>query len=182
MKTLKTWAAAAAMVALAGTAQAGLELQSNKVEVLDTDTKLLWLYDWNSSGLKSWADANIWAAGLTAGGAKAGEWRLPERSEYEDLWAEVGGTLIGLQAEFINIQPFGYWSGTENTTYPDLAWVFLTSGGGAGFSSSGDKRGELYAVAVRSVDEAAPVPEPQTLALVLLALGASVVARRTRPR
>ena len=41
----------------------------------------------------------------------------------------------------------------------------------------------LYALAVRPSDVAAPVPEPQTVALVLalLALGATVVARRRRP-
>ncbi|MFZ4072113.1 MAG: hypothetical protein ACOYJ6_18710, partial [Caulobacterales bacterium] len=78
MKLSKIWAAAAAMVALSGAAQAGLVLQSNGVEVLDTDTNLLWLYDWNSSGKKNWGDAKLWAAGLTVGGATAGDWRLPE--------------------------------------------------------------------------------------------------------
>ena len=39
-----------------------------------------------------------------------------------------------------------------------------------------------YAVAVRPGDVAAAVPEPQTLALALLALGATVVARRRRSR
>ena len=114
MKLSKIWAAAAAMVALSGAAQAGLVLQSNGVEVLDTDTNLLWLYDWNSSGKKNWGDAKLWAAGLTVGGATAGDWRLPEIGEYADLWTDVGSSLSGLQSQFTGVQYFGYWSGTEH--------------------------------------------------------------------
>lgn len=183
MKYSKTWAAAAAvaaMVAFSGTAQAGLVLQSNGVEVLDTDTNLLWLYDWSRSGLNKWDDAKIWAAGLTVGGAKAGDWRLPEIAEYADLWTDpdVDSSLLGLRREFSNVQSNVYWSGTEFAPNPDGAWG-ITSYGGGQFSIL--KISTLYAVAVRPGDVAAPVPEPQTLALVLLALGATVVARRRRP-
>jgi hypothetical protein len=178
MRTRKVWAAAAAMVALTGTAQAGLVLQSNGVEVLDTDTNLLWLYDWNSSGLKNWGDAKIWAAGLTVGGATAGDWRLPEIDEYADLWTYLGSSLSGLQSKFSNVQSYDYWSGTEYAPNPYNAWSFLTYYGPLNDFTKDDA---LYAVAVRPGDVAAPVPEPQTLALVLLALGATVVARRRRP-
>ena len=178
MKLSKIWAAAAAMVALSGAAQAGLVLQSNGVEVLDTDTNLLWLYDWNSSGKKNWGDAKLWAAGLTVGGATAGDWRLPEIGEYADLWTDVGSSRSGLQSQFTGVQYFGYWSGTEHAESSDNAWGFLTCGG---LQCVDPKGVASYAVAVRPGDVAAPVPEPQTLALVLLALGATVVARRRRP-
>ena len=47
--------------------------------------------------------------------------------------------------------------------------------------TGGGKNSALYAAAVRPGDMAASVPKPQTLALTLLALGATVVARRRRP-
>ena len=73
---------------------------------------------------------------------------------------------------------FFYWSGTEFATIPFDAWVFSTTNG---FRINIGKVLPLYAVAVRPGDVAASVPEPQTLALALLALGATVVARRRRP-
>ena len=163
------------MMVLSGTAQAELVLQSNRVGVLDTDTNLLWLYNWNSSGVKNWGDAKICAAGLTVGGATAGDWRLPEIGEYADLWTDpdVGSSSSGLQLEFANVQSNYYWSGTEYAPDPNVAWNFFTL---YGYQSTDHKVTAWSAVAVRTA-----VPEPQTLALVLLALGAPVVARGKRP-
>ena len=79
---------------------------------------------------------------------------------------------------FSNVQSNFYWSGTEYAPNPSNAWSFSTGGG---FQSNGDKDVALFAVAVRPGDVAAAVPEPQSLALVLLALGAAVVARKKRP-
>ena len=179
MRSWKTWALAAALVGVSGAAQAGLVLQSNGVEVLDTDTNLLWLYDWNLSGRKNWGDAKLWAAGLTVGGAAAGDWRLPEIGEYADLWTDVGSSLSGLQSKFTGVQSGDYWSGTVYAPDPNGAWFFRTSVGGTDPDATSSA---LYAVAVRPGDVTASVPEPQTLALVLLALGATVVARRRRSR
>lgn len=174
MSTLKTCFAAAAMVASTGTAQAALVLQGNGVEVLDTDANLLWLYDWNSSGLKNWSDAKVWAASLTVGGAAAGEWRLPELAEFVDLWVdpEIGSSQAGLQSKFSGVQ-LSYWSGTE--AVPGVtARTFGPDGGNLGESFQVAMN---WAVAVRPVD-GAHVPEPPALALALLAVGAAVVARR----
>lgn len=150
MKTLKAWAATAAMMALSGTAQAGLVLQPNGVEVLDTDTNLLWLYDWSSSGGKNWADAKTWAAGLTVGGATAGDWRLPEIGEYADLWTDpdVGSSLSGLQSKFTGVLTRGfYWSGTEFAPNTGFAWYFGPNVVGNQFWAG--KLDALSAVAVR---------------------------------
>lgn len=49
-----------------------------------------------------------------------------------------------------------------------------------GNQNASGKNFGLHAVAVRPGDVAASVPEPQTLALILLALGATVAARRRR--
>ena len=79
---------------------------------------------------------------------------------------------------FSKVQSDFYWSGTGYAPSPSFAWYFGTVNG---FQYRAGKDVALYAVAVRPGDVAAPVPEPQTLALALLALGATVVARRRRP-
>jgi hypothetical protein len=92
------------------------------------------------------------------------------------------GSNVANLALFESVQSSVYWSGTEYAPNPDGAWYFGTSDG---FQSIAGKLSALYAVAVRPGDVAAsvptPVPEPQTLALVLLALGATMVVRRRRP-
>ena len=70
-----------------------------------------------------------------------------------------------------------YWSGTEFTA-GIFAWYFIPVNG---FHDGGFYVNRFFAVAVRPGDVTAPVPEPQTLALALLALAATVVARRRRP-
>ena len=184
MFKIKTWAATLALALMAGAAPAALVLQANNVEVLDTDTNLLWLYSWRPSvePLKTWAEGNAWAAGLTTGGAAAGQWRLPVISEFDDLWADpaVGGLNNGLDANFINVVGTGlYWTGTSSSS--QLALAFSPQNG---ISNNFNKDSDLYVVAVRSAAAASapppdrfPVPEPQTLALALLALGAAAAAR-----
>ena len=94
---------------------------------------------------------------------------------------QVGDTAeqIANLALFSNVGSDFYWSVTEYAPGPSDAWGFCTSVGFHVYVY--DKSNRLYAVAVRPGDVAAPVPEPQTLALALLALGATVVARRRRP-
>jgi len=172
MKMLKSLAAAAAMVALTGAAQAALVLQSNGLEVLDTRTNLIWLQNWNFNGRADWATQKAWAENLSFAGSN--EWRLPEINEYGALFTAYGN--LTQVAEFTNVQPGNYWSGTE--VAPGIsAWVFPP---GVGVQLVGDQVGRLFAVAVRPGVVAVSVPEPQTLALALLALGAMVVARRRR--
>ena len=100
----------------------------------------------------------------------------------ESVRNRVGDTAeqIANLALFNNLQSYDYWSGTEYERNATFAWYFDAR---EGLQLHGrDKGGALYAVAVRPGDVAARVPEPQTLALALLALGATVVARRRRPR
>ena len=65
---MKTWAAAASMVTLAGTAQAALVSLSDST-VKDTGTSLIWLQDWNINGIKNWADQKAWAEDLVFAGS-----------------------------------------------------------------------------------------------------------------
>lgn len=76
-----------------------------------------------------------------------------------------------------NIQPDAYWSGTQYTPIQSVALGFYTADGSQDIVG---KSNGLFAVAVRDGDVAAAVPEPQSLALVLLALAAAVVAHRKR--
>jgi hypothetical protein len=182
MIRLKTWAAAVALSAATGLAQAALVLQANGQEVLDTETNLLWLYDWghfNGEGF-FWSWTRDWAASLTVGGAKAGDWRLPELSEFQDLWSDpsVGGTLAGLQSHFTGVQDFFYWTGSlvsQGSMY-DTRWSFNALDGSA---RAWPDFVPLQAVAVREVPVAQPVPEPQSL---LLALTGGLLAMRVGRR
>ena len=166
---------AAAAVLFAGTAQAALVQQGTGDEVLDTDTNLLWLYNWSSISNVNWLDAGTWAAGLTVGGATAGSWRLSEIGEYAALWVNpaVGGQFAGLQSNFTNLQANLYWSGTEGGLTCDTCAVmtFDTRDGREVFWG---RLNGSPAVAVRAV------PEPQTYALMLLGLGAGALLMRRR--
>jgi hypothetical protein len=180
LKHWKVWVAAAAMGVASGVAQADLIKQSS-AEVLDTKTNLVWLHDWSSPGVwADWNDAKAWAESLTVGGA-AGAWRLPDVSEYKALF-NAYGNLTKVSA-FTNVQARAYWSGTENLPSLDAVTVFFPQDGGqtAGVAKTGGSVAINYAMAVRTFDGAAVVPEPQSLALVLLALGATAVLRRRRP-
>lgn len=172
MKTLKTLAAAAGMLALTGAAQAAL-VSLGDGTVKDTNTNLIWLQNWNVNGTANWSTQKNWADNLTFAGSS--DWKLPEINDYIGLFNDYG-TLTTVTA-FTNVQSF-YWSGTELVA-GSLSWLSDPVNGG---QILGPQDLALYAVAVRPGDVTASVPEPQTLALALLALGATVVARRRRSR
>jgi hypothetical protein len=172
VKTVKTWAAAAAMVALTGAAQAGLVSQSNGT-VKDTNTNLIWLQNWNVNGLGNWGTQKAWALDLDFAGSD--DWELPEISEYAALFSLYGD--LTQRGEFTNVQSGVYWSGTEVSG--TSARFFSPA---LGIPTIGSQGTQFFAVAVRPGDVIASVPEPQTLALALLALGATVVAGRRRSR
>lgn len=184
MNKLKTWTAAVAMTACTGLTQAALVLQSNGQEVLDTETNLMWLYDWgqfNGEGFY-WSYTHDWASSLTVGGANPGDWRLPELDEFQTLWAsdEVGATLAGLQSHFTGVMDFYYW--TSSIVSPgslyDTRWSFYALDGNA---RAWPDFVPLNAVAVRDYPVAHAVPEPQTLLLALAGgILAAGVSRRQR--
>ena len=74
MKLSKSWAAAAAMVAVAGAAQAAL-LNRGGGMIYDTTRNITWLSNMNTNGLMTWGAAGTWANNLVHGGFD--DWRLP---------------------------------------------------------------------------------------------------------
>jgi hypothetical protein len=102
---------------------------------------------------------------------------------YTELSNLAGGPLPGTgplhTGPFQQVQSTSYWSGTEYAPLPGIAWSFRTT---VGSQTNDNKRRALYAVAVRPGDVAASVPEPQTWAMMLLGLGAVLLARRKRTR
>ena len=174
MSNLKIWAAAAAMVALTGASQAAL-VSNPDGTVTDTNTNLIWLQNWRANDLFSWATQKAWAETTLDGFAGSNDWVLPSPSQFNGLFAAYGN--LTLVSEFSNVVSAFYWSGADFA--PALfAGTFRPD---TGFQAAASKNTLLFAVAVRPGDVAASVPEPQTLALALLALGATVVARRRRP-
>lgn len=209
MKTMKNWVAAAALVAMAGAAYAAPVFQGRLADgtasatcTVSGATKCAMFYnttldvtilnDWNIG-------RGFWSATAAAGSAQAlaasegaaqtdfTGWFLPTGdglqaagalNQYLSIWNDVGNTLAGLQAQFDGVQSGLYWSGTEITAGLG-AWYF---GPVFGNQSVFPQSVELFAVAVRPGDVTASVPEPQTLALALLALGATGVASRARRR
>jgi hypothetical protein len=100
---------------------------------------------------------------------------------YESVLNQVGDTpdQIANLALFSNVNPDYFWSGTEYAPNPIGAFSFSAGEGNLsvlvkGFAS--------YAVAVRPGDVAAAIPEPQTYALMLMGVGAVLLARRKRTR
>ena len=171
----------------------------------DTDRNITWLRDANVNGLMTWAAANTWAAGYSIGiyddwrlptvvqpdaacsdsfdaGGSMGIQSFGLNctgSEMGHLWyTELGNTAGSFtnDGDFLNMQSFVYWSGTEYALFPSYAWGFDT-GGGTQFADN--EYVQLYAMAVRPGDvRTAQVPEPESLLLALTALGTLALVRR----
>lgn len=79
---------------------------------------------------------------------------------------------------FQNLQANDYWFGTEYALNPNDGWFININDGNQTWVG---KQVTLLALAVRSGDVAAPIPEPQTYAMLLLGLGVLSLTMRRRP-
>jgi hypothetical protein len=76
-----------------------------------------------------------------------------------------------------NLQNWVYWSGLEDGATLNSAWSFHTN---EGLQASYSQNSSIYAWAVRPGDITAPVPEPETYALLFAGLGLVGIAARRR--
>ena len=163
-------------------AQAALEDLGNGV-IADTDLGIAWLADanysetsgYNTNGIMTWSAANNWVNQLNAGGHS--DWRLPTTAEFSHLFSDElegvkGFDIYGTHnnanfALFSNIKTtiagtgLFYWTGTpqgDADTHSTFSFA-----NGRDFSDNKDVG--HYAMAV------APIPEPETYAMLLAGLG-----------
>jgi hypothetical protein len=105
---------------------------------------------------------------------------LGNKSFFNTSGALQAGYGLTNAGSFQNMQSSGYWLGTEYAPVPNYAWVVYTSYGFQAFST---KSSQLYALAVRPGDVLAPVPEPETYAMMLAGLGVvAAIARRRKAK
>jgi hypothetical protein len=211
MKTMKNWVAAATMLALSSAAYAAPLFQGRLADGTASDSctasgagkcTSFYFSTLDITILNNWNIGNgFWSATAAAGSAQAiaasaglaatglDGWVLPtgdgvesagDLNQYRSIFNAVGNSLTGLQNQFDGVLEVFYWSRTEESA-GSTAWTFFPfiNNGGDDVTQSVTH----HAVAVRSGDVVvASVPEPQTLALALLALGATGVASRARRR
>jgi hypothetical protein len=169
------------------------------IMIYDSNLNITFLNNWNI-GAGTWdgsvtpavgsaqalaEDAGFAATGLTG-------WRLPTGDDFNfadkvlnelrALWTDVNGTFAGLESEFDGVHRGNYWTGSAGIEAAiNKAWVFDAGSGGNGGFGLVAKSTRFSVVAVRSGDVVAAVPEPESLALVLIGLVAAGVTRRRRP-
>jgi hypothetical protein len=103
----------------------------------------------------------------------------PDGSDNPNFGIFGNGTLGGQNDVGLvkNLQSYVYWSGMEYAPITNDAWLFNS---GDGFQGYNLKYSVIYAWAVRPGDVAAPIPEPETYALLLAGLGLVGWAARRR--
>ncbi len=144
---------------------------------------------WSAIAASGSAQALAASAGLAASGLTG--WVLPTGdgeatagalNQYLSIWNSVGGSFGRLQGQFDRVQSGTYWSDSVWAADPSFTWAF----GGAlppnPYQGVATQVNTLFVVAVRPGDVAAAIPEPQTYALMLMGLGAVLLARRKRTR
>lgn len=188
-----------------GAAQAALVTRAVGMvydDVLDITWLADWNYaktsGYDSLGAMQWSRAVAWAENLTYGGFE--DWRLPTipvacliappaygcagnemgHMYYNNLGGREGGSIVGVPnatnlALFSNIQPYYYWTGTDELVGSVYAWAFAANS--AGYHVAAEKGYQFFAVAVRDGDVLIPIPEPESYLLALTALGVLALVR-----
>ncbi len=148
--------------------------------IYDDDLDLTW-YDFTHT-ISSWDGQVYWASNLTVvfNGVTFSDWRLPytdetcgtgancTTSELGHLYYVEFDDPIADRAPFLHLFNYDYWTGTEYSLNPSLAWEFNFSNGNqsAPVKNPSSSYGCKYcrAIAVRDGDVStagpSPIPEP----------------------
>ena len=121
-----------------GTACPRFELVLDSAAVLDKETGLVWAKAANiAAGTKTWQQAMTYCRNLNVGNRKG--WRLPT---VEELASLVDPTQINPALPsghpFVNVQPYGYWSGSTYAGDTSHAWFVSMSSGTVGDADKSD--------------------------------------------
>lgn len=190
MKLLRMLFGLFSLAAIAGSAQAALFDRGNGL-VFDDDLDMTWSNTFG--GAMSWSAAQEWIVALNTSNAGTGylgykDWRLPTSdtclgqsctgSEMGHLFfSELGGapnTAISQHHNanytlFPSLLDQQYWSGTAYAPDSNQAYIFYFNNS---LTNSLPKSSlGVHAWAVRDGDVAAPIPEPETYAMILAGLG-----------
>ena len=187
----------AALMSVAGGAQAVLVSQGGGV-FLDDVNNLLWYTDGTNRDFNS---ATSWAAGLTTGGLSAGSWSITTRDQFGLLAAAAGSTASERNT---TLDGFGvpYYSWTvdvqavasrqlnpeyemepgapEYIDRPQSNYGVINANFNVGNDGYAEVAGSYGSLAVASYASPAPVPEPETYALMLAGLAAVGFAAKRR--
>jgi hypothetical protein len=157
----------------------------------DTTLDITILNNWNI-GLGPWspsaAPGSAQAIAASAGHSASGltGWVLPTgpslggpfvTNQFQSIWTSAGSSFAGLSGQFDGAVSTVYWTSSPFLPIPGAAWYIQSFDGNFSFLDGGTTR--FPAVAVRPGDIAA-VPEPQTYALMLMGVGALLLAKRRR--
>jgi hypothetical protein len=159
----------------------------------------------NADGTMTWVTAQSWIGAMnTADYLGYNDWMLPTTLQpdascygapnnygctgsqmghlfYNELGGVAGSSISTTHnasySLFNKVQADGYWSDAKVSSIPDFAWGFYMDTGSQRFASY--SLSYLYAWVVRPGD-VAPVPEPETLGLMLSGLALVGAAARRR--
>ena len=142
--------------------------------IYDDDLDITWLqYSNYAEQTMNWDEANLWVNDLLY--LDYTDWRLP----HSDISCSGSGCIDSEMGHlfyteeitsstpelFIDVRPYMYWSGSEDSSDTSRAYRFNLSSGSQGTSSKNLGR---YAWAVRDGDSTLPVvPEPISSALFI---------------
>ncbi len=146
--------------------------------------------NWSPAAVAGSAQALAASAGFAASGLSG--WVLPTgdgfaaagaNNQYLSIWNSVGNSFAGLTNQFNGVQSYLYMSSSDCTGFPcpGYPWIFDPINIG-NLQDVDFSLGAWQALAVRPGDLAAAVPEPQTYAMMLMGLGALVLAARKQLR
>lgn len=93
---------------------------------------------------------------------------LGNRAAFDESGNSQTGSGLSNTGNFLNFHSYYYWTDVKYMLDVGSAWFFSTTDGFQGVANGAN---QIYALAVHAGDIGSPVPEPQTMLLMLAGLG-----------